>query len=167
MKRLNFRDGAYVSVYDKLHVLPSVREKAFESIFDKTNIYSIKDLCLTNREKLLSLPEVSINFVDGIEYYLSKHGLRFGMTMDEIYEYMDEAYLEELEAKAFNAEEIVPTNSKNDSSSTEDTSKNESETKTEKKCSTYFETVVILCAFLGALTAITLKVLFDCLCNLF
>lgn len=161
MKRLDFRDGAYVSVYDKLGFLPSTREKAFESIIDNTCICSVKDLCLTKREKLLFLPNVSKAFVDGIETYLNQHGLRLGMTMKELYDYMDEAYLEEMASKNSKTEEVVP-----DSPDVTNVQKavGESETKAEdKKDGIGFEAAVFFCSFLGAFTAITLDIVLDCI----
>lgn len=167
MNRLDLRDGAYAAVYERLDFLPSTREKAFDSFIKYTNICTVKDLCLTKRERLLVLPNVGKAFVDSIEDYLKLHGLRFGMTMDELYDYMDESYLEDVEVKAVKAEEAataVPDSKNGNSSIDSEKERTEIEpvTKSEDgRKSMDFELAVILCSFLGAFSAITFELILD------
>lgn len=156
MKRLELNRGAYAYVLTEMDALPSHVEKAYKSISKNTEIYSIKELCLTDKNTLAKLPDVSKDIVKAIEVYLKKHGLHLGMTMDELYDYMDADYMEKRQEMELLKVDIPSSHEPksivlpdiNDNEATEENSKEKKNDKSDA------DMLLIVSSFIGALAAI-------------
>jgi hypothetical protein len=92
MERQNL--NAYIFLkYITDSVQPSLLEK-IESNINDANIWYFKDLCRTSEDKLRQFPHVTDELVNDIKSYLDEHGLKLGMTEEELNDYKDAEFFE-------------------------------------------------------------------------
>lgn len=151
MKRLDLNDSAYGTVFLKLDVLPSHMDLAYKSMSNNTDIWKLRDLCLTDKKFFSQLPDFGNDVVDAIEEYLQQYGLRLGMTMSELYAYMDARYKEKLVKQELPAVEIPlePATKDDETESTKD----DKGDGTEKGNGSNISALLVVSSFIGALAA--------------
>ncbi len=88
-------------------VRPSKRNAIKEVMWGR-EIYNYKDLCAMKEEDFKRFPFVDDTFLARTKAHLEEYGLHFGMTGDEIVEYMDREYLAEHPEEAELAVEGAP-----------------------------------------------------------
>lgn len=150
MKRLDLNGSAYGEVFLHIDALPSHVEKAYNSLRGNTKIWKLRELCLADKKTITGLPNFSKDVEEAVEERLQQHGLHFGMTLDELYGYMDEAYKEKnlkvelpaVELPLKPASEKVP----------EEAIQSESN-KAENGSSTDINKILVVASFIGALAA--------------
>ena len=80
---------------DELSIRPSVKEKIREHLHDN-GIWEIRDLCQKTEEEAKSLFFYNEILFSSVKKYLISVGLHFGMTEDNLIDYMDADFLESL-----------------------------------------------------------------------
>lgn len=119
---------------------------------------------MAKKEDLLEYTFYNKKLVNAISEYLGEHGLRLGMTEEELYDYMDEAYLE---GKAF---EQVEAKKKAEQVRLDAEKKTELERRIKKEETDNDKKIMIaifLMSFTGTLSATTLMLWIDILIGLF
>lgn len=95
MKRIDITGSAYYSIIDKLSIRPSVKEKIRRQLHDN-DIWKIRDLCQITEEEAKPLFFYNDILFSSVKDYLISVGLHFGMTEDNLVDYMDADFLESL-----------------------------------------------------------------------
>ena len=160
MNRLDLKDDAYSAVIEQLGFLPSTCEKVGMSLVMFMNIRSVKDLCMAKKEKLLDYTSYNKKLVKAISEYLGDHGLRLGMTEEELYDYLDEAYLEE---KAYAAAKAKAEFEQAEKQAELERRRKKDEADNDRK----FMIIIFFLSFLGTLSATTLMLWISILVDLF
>lgn len=95
MKRIDITDYAYNRIIDKLSIRPSVKEKIRNNLHGN-GIWKIRDLCQITEEEAKPLVFYNEILFSSVKDYLISVGLHFGMTEDNLIDYMDADFLESL-----------------------------------------------------------------------
>lgn len=95
MKRIDITRSVYYGIIDKLSIRPSIKEKIRSSLYDNS-IHEIRDLCMLAEEEAKPLFFCNDTLFSGIKDYLVSAGLHFGMTEENLIDYMDADFLESL-----------------------------------------------------------------------
>lgn len=95
MKRIDITNYAYNRIIDKLSIRPSVKEKIRNNLHGN-GIWKIRDLCQITEEEAKPLVFYNETLFLCVKDYLVSVGLHFGMTEDNLIDYMDADFLESL-----------------------------------------------------------------------
>lgn len=95
MKRIDIKGYVYNCIIDKLSIRPSVKEKIRKQLRDN-NIWEIRDLCQVTEKEAKPLFFYNETLFSCVKDYLVSVGLHFGMTEDNLIDYMDADFLESL-----------------------------------------------------------------------
>lgn len=95
MKRIDITSSVCKRVIDELSIRPSVKEKIREHLHDN-GIWEIRDLCQITEEEAKPLFFYNEILFSSVKEYLISVGLHFGMTEDNLIDYMDADFLESL-----------------------------------------------------------------------
>lgn len=102
MKRmdLNGRCSTRNEIIEKLNLRPSVERRIMHDVYHY-NIDDVRELCMKSEQELLLIPSFSEEIVAGIKLRLLDAGLHFGMTEEELDDYLDAEYLENPQQSQF------------------------------------------------------------------
>lgn len=115
---------------------------------------------MAKKEDLLEYTFYNKKLVNAISEYLKDHGLRLGMTEDELYDYMDASYLEE---KAFEQVKAKAEIEQAEKQAELERRIKKEEAKNDRK----IMLAIFLMSFAGTLSATTLMLWIDIIVGLF
>lgn len=106
MKRIDIESSTYYNFISELDIRPSVKRR-IESALHYNKFYYTRDLCKKKEENLYDIPDIDEKIVKKIKEKLLDAGLHFGMTDDQLDDYMDAEFLHPIKETASKAKGCI------------------------------------------------------------